>query len=116
MSSSPARYARTIARLARMALPPALEQADAEEDEPRDDEEHDAHRGGARGVVGLDLAEDVDRRDLGVERPVAADEDHRAELPDGAREAHPRAGEDRRHEVREDDAAERRRLGGPERR
>ena len=40
----------------------------------------------AGGVVALDLAEDEDRRDLGLERDVARDQHDRAELADGAGE------------------------------
>ena len=47
-------------------------------------------------VVALDLAEDVDGRDLGVEREVARDQHDRAELADRARERERDAGEDRR--------------------
>ena len=57
-------------------------------------------------VVALDLAEDVDGRDLGVERQVPRDQHDRAELADRARERERDAGEDRRQQVREDDAPE----------
>ena len=64
------------------------------------------HGGRRRRPVGLDLADDVERRDLGVEGDVARDEHERAELAERAGEGEAGAAEDRRDEVREDDAAE----------
>src|SRR6476469_8031123 len=54
-----------------MARPPPSEDADREQHEERDPEQHDGHRRRADRVVALDLTEDVDRRQLGVERDVA---------------------------------------------
>ena len=50
----------------------------------RDHEQHDRDGRRAGRVVALDLAEDVDRRDLGLERDVPRDQHDRAELADRA--------------------------------
>ena len=84
------------ARLSVMARPPALEQPMPTSTTSESSEQHDRHRGGADRVVGLDLLEDVDRRDLRVERHVARDQDDRAELPDRAGEGQRGARQDRR--------------------
>ena len=76
---------------------------DPEEDHERDHEQDHRDRGGAGRVAALDLAEDEDRGDLGLEGDVARDQDQRAELADRARERERAiAGEDRRGEVGED--------------
>src|SRR6188472_252813 len=100
------RRPRRTWRSSLMARPPASEGADREQHGEREPEEHDRDRRGADRVVALDLAEDVDGRELRLERDVAGDEDDRAELADGAGEAHRGAGEDRGDEVREHDAPE----------
>src|SRR3954447_24691183 len=84
----------------------APEPADREQHDEREREQHDGDRGGRRHGVRLDPPEDEHRRDLGLERQVAGDENDRAELADPPREAEGGAGQDRRHEVRQDDAPE----------
>ena len=86
-----------------------FEHGDGEQHRERERQQHDGHRRGADRVVALDLPEDVHRRQLRVERDVARDQDDRAELADGAREAHGRARQDGRNEVGQHDAAEDRR-------
>jgi hypothetical protein len=49
--------------------------------------------------------DDEERRDLRDEGDVAGDEDHRAVLADGAGEGEREAGEQRRHQGRQDDAS-----------
>ena len=61
---------------------------------------------GAGLVAALDVVEDEDRRDLGLERQVPGDEHERADLADRARERERDAGEDPGEDVRQDDAAE----------
>src|SRR4051812_6957263 len=73
--------------------------ADREEHEQRQREQDDRDRRRRRHGIRLDPPEDEDRRDLGLERQVAGDQDDRAELADRSREAERRAGQDRRHEV-----------------
>ena len=68
------------------------------------------------GVAALDPPEDVDGRDLGLERQVARDQHDGAELADRPRERERDAGEDRRQQVREDDAPEDRERARAERR
>ena len=61
---------------------------------------------GAAGIVEfLELDDDQQRRDLGDIGQVAGDEDDRAVFADGAREGQRKAGEDRRRQARQDDAA-----------
>ena len=50
-------------------------------------QQHDRHGRGARAGFRSDLAEDVHRPDLGLERQVARDQHDRAELADRSREA-----------------------------
>src|SRR6266540_3607969 len=56
------------------AGPPSLQDVEGDQHDQRDDEQHGRHRGGAGRVVGLDLAEDVDRGHLGLERQIARDQ------------------------------------------
>ena len=51
-----------------MPRPQRRKRADREQHGERDREQHDRDGRGAGGVVALDLAEDVDGRDLGLER------------------------------------------------
>ena len=71
-----------------------------------DGDEHDGHRARRREVPALGEAVDEGRGDLGLEREVARDEHDGAELADGAGEGEAGAGEDRRQDAREDDAAQ----------
>jgi hypothetical protein len=64
---------------------------------------------------GLQLPEDVDGRDLRLERDVPGDQDDRAELAHGPRKGERDAGKDRRQQVREDDPPEDLERAGPER-
>ncbi len=80
--------------------------ADSEQDRKRDEQEHDGDGRGAFGVL-RDAMEEEDRGDLGLERQVAGDEDHRAVFADRARERHRNAREDPGQDVREHDLAER---------
>ena len=78
----------------------------------RASQQHDRH-GRRRGqVFVLDLAEDVDRADLGLERQVAGDQHERAELADGAREAERDPGDDRRRQRRQHDPPQHRHRAG----
>src|SRR5581483_9908235 len=89
-----------------MARRPPSKAADTEENGERDDEEQHGERRRPRGIPAVQPLEDVERRDLRLERQVARDEDHGAELADRARERERDAREQGRQEVREDDAAE----------
>ena len=82
----------------------------------RDDQQHDRHGGRGTRAGRPRLVHDVDRRDLGLERDVARDEHDRAELAHAAREAERAAGQDRRHQVGQDDPAGRRERRGAQRR
>ena len=62
----------------------------------------------------LDLPEDVDGGDLGVEREVPRDQHDGAELAERPRERQGGAGEDGGQQAREDDAAEGRERRGAE--
>ena len=66
----------------------------------------DRHGSGARVVARLHPPEDVDRRRLRLEGDVAREQDQRAELADRPREGERAAGDDRRGEVGQEDAAE----------
>ena len=66
---------------------------------------HERDRRRARVVELLELRDDEQRRDLGPHRHVAGDEDDRAVLADRARERQREAGQPRRIEIRQDDAA-----------
>src|SRR5919199_699862 len=98
-----------------MARPPAVEQANSEENDQRDREQHHRDSRSARRVVPLDLSEDVDRSDLGLERYIARDKYDRAELSYGAGEAQGGSGEDRGYQVGQDDPQESLELARPER-
>ena len=73
------------------------------------------HGGRTGRVAALDAPEDVDGRDLGLERQVPRDQHDRAELADRPREGERDPREDRREQVRKDDVAERPERPGPER-
>ena len=78
--------------------------------------QHDEAERRSAGVVELlQLDDDQQRRDLGLHRQVAGDEDHRAVLADRARERQREAGRERRQHRRQDDAAEDREAAGAER-
>jgi hypothetical protein len=66
---------------------PAAHAADREQNSERGDKQDDGHGGRAGDVVALDLPEDVDGRDLGLERLVARDQDDGAELTERAGES-----------------------------
>src|SRR4051812_43266902 len=104
-----ARYAsdpKRIVYLAIMARCPPPQAADAEEDAEGHDQHEQRKRGGALRIATRDPLRDVERRDLRLERQVAADQDDRAELADRPCEREREAGQQRRQEVREDDFAE----------
>src|SRR5438270_13025631 len=85
---------------------PVVEQVYSEHDDQVDREQQ--HRGsrGTRGVVALDLPEDVDRSNLSVEWYVAGDKNYGAELPHGAGEAQSRSGQDRGQKIGQEDPHE----------
>jgi hypothetical protein len=89
--------------------------ADREQQDEREHEEDDGDRRSGGRVAALDPSEDVDGRDLRLEREVPGDDDERPELPDrlGEGECHP--GEDSREDVREDHPTERGEARRPER-
>src|SRR5215211_928195 len=89
-----------------MVRPPAVDQAQPEEQGERDHEQHDGDRRRARRLSALHLPEDVDRGNLGLERLVARQEDHRAELAHGPGEAKGRPREYGRREGGQDDPPE----------
>ena len=66
-------------------MPPrdSLGNADQEQHSERDGEQDHRQRGGALGVARLEMPEDRDGRDLGLEWDVAADQDDRTELAHG---------------------------------
>ncbi len=90
---------------------------DAQDEQRREGDEQQRHGNRCRvdRPVDLDLLLDVLRRDLGLARDVAADEDDRAVLTDGAREGQAGPAGDGGSERRQDDAAERRPARGAER-
>src|SRR4051794_7818580 len=98
--------------LAVIASGPAAQRADREEHGERDHEQQDGERRSALHVVAVDPLEDVERRDLCLEREVARDEDDRAELADRARECERDAGQERRQQIREDDPPKDREAAG----
>ena len=73
-----------------------LEQVDRQQQREREQQHHQRHRRGAGVVVLLELGDDQERRDLGLHRHVAGDEDHRAVLADRAGEGQREPGEQRR--------------------
>src|SRR4029079_8464625 len=77
-SRSPIRVRRSTL----MSRPPRAQAPDPDQDDHGEQQQDDRHRSGARRVVGLDLPEDEDGRDLRLERDVPADQHDRAELPD----------------------------------
>ena len=85
---------------------PALEQVDHQEQHERDDQHDHADRRGAGVVELLQLGDDQQRRDLGLHRHVAGDEDHRAVLAERPGEGQREAGEQRRQQRRQDDPPE----------
>src|SRR3954449_12815822 len=92
--------------LAVMARNPAADPANSEQDGERDDEEKHGERRSALGIAAIQALEDVERRDLGLERQVPGDQDDGAELADRAGERKRDAGEKRGQHVREHDPAE----------
>src|SRR5581483_687139 len=94
---------------------PPAQCADCEEKRERDRQHENGERRGAGGVVAVYVLEHVQRGDLGLERDVPGDEHDRAELTDRARECQGHAGEERRQQVRKDDAAKDRDAAGAER-
>src|SRR5712691_7669139 len=97
-----------------MPRPPARQSRDPEQDQERDREEDHRDRGGSGDAVAFDLTEDEHRGDLRLEGEVAGDQDERAELAHRTGESERDAGEERGQQVRQDDAAEDRRLTGAE--
>src|SRR6476646_11322520 len=95
-----------------MPGPPVAERADPEQNGQRDDEQDDGDGGRTGRIVGLDLARDVDRGDLGLEGDIAGDQYDRTEFADGPGEGQRDAGKDRWQQVRKDDwPADRERAG-----
>src|SRR5580765_7669090 len=93
-----------MAYLPVMACGEAAQTADREQDGERDAEDGDGRGRCAALVAALEAAENVDGENLRLEREVAGDENHCAELPDRAGERERDAGEDRRQDVRQDHA------------
>src|ERR1700741_1058456 len=79
--------------LAIMAHRPAAHAADRDEDGERDREHEHGERRRSGRVVAVDVLEDVQRRDLGLERDVPGDEHDGAELADRPRERERHAGQ-----------------------
>src|SRR5215471_18922693 len=76
-------YASDVKRTAYlpiMAHRPVPHGADHEEDAERDQEQEHRKSRGARRVAPVQVLEHVERRDLGLEREVARDQDHGTEL------------------------------------
>src|SRR2546429_8062926 len=63
---------------------PVPEGADRKQHAERDQEQQNGDRRGADRVARLDLARDVDRGNLGLERDVSRDQHDGSELADGA--------------------------------
>src|SRR6266542_3860610 len=105
-----------MTRLPVMPRGPPADAADPEQDAERDDEQQYGEARRSFRVAAVQALEDVERRDLCLERAVARDQDDRAELADRARERECDAREERRQEVRKHDAAEHRHSAGTERR
>src|SRR5262245_37552977 len=91
-------------RRSSMTGPPALEQVDDEQAREGDAEQH--HRDRRRLGVGelLQACDDQHRRDLGLVRHVARDEDERPVLAERAGKGERKAGHHRGHDGREDHA------------
>src|SRR5262249_24974016 len=87
---------------AMMTCAPALEQIDREEGRERHREQHDGDRRGFAVGELLEPRDDEHRRDLGLERHVAGDEDDRAVLPERAREREGEPRDDRRRDRGQD--------------
>ena len=83
-------------------------QSSQEEHAEGDRQQHDRDGARAARVLGLDLAEDVDRRRQRPAGDVAGHDDDRAELAERARKAEQRAGQDAGRIAGSDDAPERR--------
>ena len=109
----PAGHQRPAATMTPAA--PGLQQVDRQQHHERHHQHDEAERRGAGVVELLQLDDDQQRRDLGLHRQVAGDEDDRAVLADRARERHREAGRERRQHRRQDDAAEDREAAGAER-
>ena len=77
------------------ARAPRLQRVDANSSANDATSMHQRDRGGAGVVVLLELGDDQQRRDLGLHRHVAGDEDDRAVLAERAREGEREAGEQR---------------------
>src|SRR5690242_3707005 len=97
-----------------MARRPPAQPSDREQHDERDDEQEHRKGGGSLRVAGVQPLEDVERSNLRLEREVARDQDDRAELADRARERERDARQQRRKQVREDDASEDRQSPGAE--
>src|SRR5262245_56960719 len=90
------------------------EKVDGDQEGERHEQEDERDRRGAGVVELLEPDHDQKRRDLGLHGHVAGDEDDRSVLSERPREGEREAGEDRREELREQDAQERLRAAGPE--
>ena len=98
-----------------MLAAPALEQTDDDQDRERNRQQHHGDRRSGHDVVVLDLAVDAHGGHLRLERDVAGDQHHRAELPDRPRKPQPGASQDGRHQVGQHDQAKGRPAAGAQR-
>src|SRR5438105_14308559 len=83
-TSRNSRYTSAASRSPHLATAraPALDHVERHDHGQRHDQEDGGHRGGAGAVVALDLAEDLNRRHLRLDRDVSGDEQGRAQLGD----------------------------------
>src|SRR5207342_2673633 len=91
------------------------DRVDREQAHERRRQQQRGDRNGAVVVVFLQPDRDQQRRDLGLERQVAGDEDHRAVFAQAAREREREPGEQRRQQFRQDHPAQRGEAAGAER-
>src|SRR5262249_8703196 len=94
--------AEATAGSAMVARAPSFDEVDAEERDERDQQQDDGDRGRLGVVELLEPRDHEDRRDLGLERHVAGDEDDRAVLPERAREREGEPRDDRRRDRGQD--------------
>src|SRR5665213_1876622 len=84
-----------------MAHRPTSQAADREQHRERDHEQQHGERRRTLLVAAVQALKGIERRDFGLERQIAGDEDHRAELADRARKRERHTGQKRRQQVRE---------------
>src|SRR5579875_2396729 len=94
---------------------PGVDEIDREQHHERHDEHHGPERRGAPVVELLQVDDDEKRRDLGLPRNVARDEDDRAVLAHRARERECKPGQHGRQHGRQDDAPEHVEAAGAQR-